>query len=94
MKKQPTSATDLRRINAMFDRLTDLIVNLACRWQDEAGYEKIDDYGKVISKKLPRGFRLVRMHTRPFGFDFVIGTAAVYRVAYTTSNAYAWKRVA
>jgi hypothetical protein len=42
---------------------------LYTRWQDEGEYEDIEEYGEAIkSRILPKGFELVRMFKRPFGF--------------------------
>lgn len=87
-----TSDADLKRIDAMFDQMADLLLSLQSRWQDESKYEDISDYGKVIAANLPEGFMLTKMTKRPFGFEFSIGTGAVY-VMQTTSRQLSWKRV-
>ena len=45
---------------------SDLIFNLAERWDDEKKYEDIKDYFEVIKKKIPEA---IKMHKQPFGFD-------------------------
>jgi hypothetical protein len=88
---KPTNAADLKRINAMFSTIQGLLQNLWARWQDEGKYENIDDYGKVIAKNLPKGFKLSRMTKRPFGFEFSIN-GGLYAIK-ATGQYLSWKRV-
>jgi hypothetical protein len=88
-----TTPADLKRINAMFDRMQDPVSSLFSRWQDEAKYEDIANYGKAIANRLPKGFSLTKMTKRPFGFEFSIGNGALYAMQ-ATSRQISWKRVA
>lgn len=92
-RASPTSAENKAKIDTCFKILEVLISNLWCRWQDEKDHEDINDYAVPITKKLPEGFNLRRMTKRPFGFEFDIGTGAVYHI-YTNSREYGWKRLA
>lgn len=47
---------------------------LWARWQDEKQYEDINDYGAVIAKKFPEGWKLLKTTKRPFGVDVLIGS--------------------
>jgi hypothetical protein len=94
--KAPTPLPVQASITAMFEfMLYACLERLYFRWLDESEYEDIADYGAVVAKHLPKGFALVRMTKRPFGFEF---TAAAYpeaRYAATvTSRGAAWKRLA
>jgi hypothetical protein len=89
---QPTAPDDLKRIQAMVDSMSNLMSQLYVRFQDEKDYEDINDYAVPFKKKLPKGFSLVKMSKRPFGFVFNIGTDALY-LAYATSKAIGWKRI-
>lgn len=91
-KPTPTTPANIARINAAYNALQPLMVNLASRWADESQYEDIAEYGKLIAKELPEGFTLVKMTKRPFGFTFSIGTGAVY-VVKMTRQSYEWKRL-
>ena len=93
VKKQPTTPENLARINAMFKGIEDLACNLAARWQDEKEFEDINDYAKVLQAKLPEGFKLVKMTKAPFGFQFSIGTEALY-VIKICARSVEWKRIA
>ncbi len=86
-----TSAVDRERITAMVTATADLIWNLSDRWADEREYEDIADYAVPIKAALPAGFELLRMKKRPFGFEFSIGTGAVYLVA-ATAQGLSWRR--
>ena len=87
-----TAPADLKRINSMFNAMSDLLGYLHARWQDESEYENIAEYAKAVRKNLPKGFKLLRMMKRPFGFQFSIGTPAVYRMT-ATNNAAEWLRL-
>jgi hypothetical protein len=87
-----TSPKDLERIRAMFDDIADPVFCLKARWSCEREFEDINDYGKVIARKLPSGFKLEKMTKAPFGFHFSIGTDAVYAIK-TTARAIGWVRI-
>ncbi len=86
-----TSAVDRERITAMVTAHADLIWNLSDRWADEREFEDIADYAVPIKAAFPAGFELLRMKKRPFGFEFSIGTGAVYLVA-ATARGLSWRR--
>ena len=88
----PTTPADIKRINAMHLKLEPLMLSLYARWVTEKAFENINDYAEPIKKALPRGFTLLKMTKRPFGFKFSIGTQAEYAVILT-SKAYIWVRV-
>lgn len=90
--RQPTSQEDLKRINDMLSLMQPLVLQLAFRWMDEREYEDILEYKAVLEKQLPQGFYITKMTKRPFGFEFSIGTGAVYKV-FCSTTAYGWKRV-
>jgi hypothetical protein len=49
------------------------MVNLAERWQDEAKYENIKDYQKVLQTEADKfGITLTGMIKRPFGCTFTL----------------------
>ena len=87
-----TLAVDRERITAMVTVNADLLWNLSDRWADEREFEDIADYAEPIKAALPAGFELLRMKKRPFGFEFSIGTGAVYLVA-ATAKGLAWRRL-
>ena len=87
-----TSAVDRERITAMVTANADLLWNLSDRWADEREFEAIADYAEPIKAALPDGFELLRMKKRPFGFEFSIGTGAIYLVA-ETAKGLAWRRL-
>ena len=93
VKKQPTTPENLARINAMFKAIQPLALDLASRWHCEREFEDIQDYAKVISSALPDGFTLVKMTKSPFGFQFSIGTEALY-VIKVCARSIEWKRIA
>jgi hypothetical protein len=84
----PTTKENMARITAMFYSIEKTVIYLADRWQDEKEYENIADYGEVIKKELPEGFTFLKMNKRPFGFDFTIGTDAVFAVCVSGSRYY------
>lgn len=88
----PTTPANLAKINKAYMDLSPLMTNLYSRWLDEGGFEDIEEYGKVIKKNLPKGFKLTQMTKRPFGFHFTIGTDAIYAITMK-SKQYAWTRV-
>ena len=88
----PTSKEDIKRINDMFNDVSDFVENLASRWQHEKEYEDIAEYQKVIQQLLPKGFVITAMTKRPFGFKFKIGTDAVYSV-YCNRRNVGWNRI-
>ena len=89
----PTTPRDLKRINQMVDNICNDMDYLAARWSNEGSYESIDEYAKVLKGKLPKGFTLLKMTKRPFGFRFSIGTGAIYFVGANSKEIY-WKRIA
>lgn len=91
-KPVPTSPADLKRINAMVNGLEETMAHLYSRWQDEKEYEDINDYGAVIIKKLPKGFKLLKMSKRPFGFDWTMENGFKYQLTMTARQL-AWKRI-
>ncbi len=74
-----TSAVDRERITAMVTANADLIWNLSDRWADEREFEDIADYAVPIKAAFPAGF------------EFSIGTGAVYLVA-ATAKGLSWRR--
>lgn len=51
-----------------FDAAFDTLVYLYQRWQDERGYEAIEDYAKPLSRVAKKvGVKILRMTGRPFG---------------------------
>jgi len=93
-KKSPkTSPENIKRIDEMFDKMANLVQQLACRWADEHEYEDIGEYRERLQREMPEGFSIVKMTKRPFGFHFKIGTDATYAVS-CTSRQYCWTRVA
>lgn len=89
---QPTSPAHLALINKTLREIAPLMAQLTGRWLDESAYEDINDYAAPIKKVLPAEITLVKMNKRPFGFDFTVGTEAVYRFSHTTTT-FGWKRV-
>jgi hypothetical protein len=47
----------------------------------------------VIEKSMPKGFTILKMVKRPFGFRFSIGTEAEYSVPILKRNPNGWNRV-
>jgi hypothetical protein len=88
----PTSPENLQRINAYFEAQSEFFGMLAGRWADEREYEDIADYQKVLQRDAPEGFTITGMVKRPFGFQFTIGTDAVYAIK-CTSRTVSWSRV-
>ena len=90
----PTTPENLAKINALVndEKFADRIWYLYERWQDEQEYEKIEDYAKPFERFIPEGFKLTKMTKKPFGFQFTIGTEAVYSV-FTNSRTMGWKRI-
>ena len=91
-KALPTSKEDLKRINDMFDATENLISQLYGRWLNEKDYEDIHDYKRIIEQSIPKGFTILKMVKRPFGFRFSIGTEAEYSV-YCKATSVGWNRV-
>ncbi len=91
-KSVATSEEDKKRIDDVYSDLNETMMYLYARWQDEKEYEDIAEYGRVLAVKLPEGFKLIKMSKKPFGFDFSIGTAAVYNM-YVNVRSYGWKRI-
>lgn len=89
----PTSPANLKLINAMYKKQQNLMVNLAGRWADESRYENIDEYQKVIERAIGPQFTIAKMSKRPFGFQFTIGTDALYSLTVDSRGTYEWKRV-
>ena len=58
----------------------------------ESRQSDIADYAIPIKAALPAGFELLRMVKRPFGFEFSIGTGAIYSVV-VTARGIAWRRL-
>lgn len=94
MKMALTSTTpeNTKRIADFFDGQQSFICYLYARWQDEKEYEDIEEYKSAIQMKMPEGFLITKMTKRPFGFEFTIGTNAIYAIDVTQGN-YTWKRV-
>lgn len=86
----PTSSANLAKITRMYSSIQPLVESLYGRYLDEGAYELLD-YGKVIQKNLPKGFKVTQMTGRPFGFKFTIGTDAEYAIT-TNSKTYKWSR--
>jgi hypothetical protein len=89
-----TTPANIKRINSMFDKLTPMFLNLMDRWGDEHEYEDITDYGEVIKKQLPRGFKLTEMMKVPFGFVFTLDGNTYMMFVDEAEVSVAWKRVA
>jgi hypothetical protein len=87
-----TTPENTKRITDLFEAQHDFICYVYARWQDEKEYEDIRDYQTAIQGKMPEGFVVTKMTKRPFGFEFTIGTDAVYAIQVTSRN-YTWKRV-
>lgn len=94
LRPTPTPAADQARIDAVVDKLANLLDQLYARWQDEREYEDIADYGLAIAKQLPSGFTLLKATKRPFGFRFSLDTmpGAIYAIEVTMTQM-RWKRV-
>ena len=90
----PTPDSIKDEINYFLDIHTEYFLNLAYRWKDEKKYEDIKDYQKVIVPKLPLGWTLIKMTTKPFGFQFKIASLPLnmYVVIIGLRN-YGWKRI-
>jgi uncharacterized protein YaaR (DUF327 family) len=88
----PTSPENIKRINDMFNNVSDLVERLAARWQDEKEYEDIITYKDVIQRQIPKEFVIAAMTKKPFGFQFTIGTDAVYSV-YCNRRNVGWNRI-
>lgn len=88
----PTAPEHKATINRVFRSAEKTMSYLYCRWQDEKEYEDIADYAKPIRPLLPAGMNFRRMTKRPFGFEFDIGTDAVYSV-FVNAKQYGWKRI-
>jgi hypothetical protein len=89
---QPTAPADAHRITAMYERLEPLMSDLYRRWQDGKDGANVGYYGSTVQANLPPGFEFVRMHERPFGFSFSMGTEARYGVSRTATE-YRWTRI-
>jgi hypothetical protein len=92
LKAYPTHPVLLKQIQANFEKLFPLMEQLSGRWMDESKYENIADYQARIQKELPPGFIITKMIKRPFGFEFTVGTDAVYKITCGASK-YQWTRV-
>lgn len=60
------------------EKLSNVLFNLYCRWQDERDYEDIEEYGKVIGsvmeKEFPTyGIKVTKASKRPFGVKIEMG---------------------
>lgn len=61
------------KLQALMGGIGESIGYLYYRWQDEKGYENIEDYGKSLQKtvdKLNLGVTITFMSSQPFGFTF------------------------
>lgn len=89
----PTTEANKKRIQDMFDNVADPVCHLAMRWKDEGAYEDIGEYQKVIESRIvDKGIVVTKMNKRPFGFNFVIGTEAEYRVS-VKGRTVGWERL-
>lgn len=86
-----TPPETVKKVNTMFSIVRDTLEHLANRWQDEKEYEDLAEYGEVLKKKLPEGFELVRMTSRPFGFKFKVDGLKGFSV-FVTAKKIGWKR--
>jgi hypothetical protein len=68
-----------------------LLGNLWGRWQDEKEYEDINEYGAVIAKNFPEGWKLIKSAKRPFGVTVQIEQEQ-WQVS-VTGRSMGWKRI-
>ena len=91
----PTPPNIQAEINTFFNdkSVIDSLAYLWGRYQDEKEYEDIKDYQQALPT-LPKGWTVVKMSARPFGFQFKIDSLPnnVYSI-YISSRAAGWKRV-
>lgn len=87
-----TTPANIDRINEMFNKIANLLTILSIRWQAEKEYEDITEYQVAIQEFLPEGFTITKMIKRSFGFQFNIGTEAVYEMNASTKSV-SWKRI-
>ncbi len=66
----PNAKPTLDDLSKVIKPIAENLGSLADRWQDESQYEDINDYRKVIEKRLPSDFKIDQMTKRPFGFRF------------------------
>ena len=75
-----------------FNSIQELMGYLSSRWQDEQGYENINDYKKRLQVEASKfGIKITDMLSRPFGFYFTIG-GCTYKLT-ANSRACEYKRV-
>ena len=57
-------------------KVLNTFVNLKYRWEDERGYENLNDYAKImvqaIEKETKKDIKLIKGTKRPFGVSFEI----------------------
>lgn len=88
----PTTPQNLAAIQAAYEKIQNLIINLSARYNSEREHEDINDYMAPIQKELPANFKITRMTKRPFGFEFNIGTDALYNMVLS-GRQYKWTRL-
>jgi hypothetical protein len=88
----PTTPENLAAIQAAYVKIQNQMINLSARYNAERGHEDINDYLPVIQKELPANFKITRMTKRPFGFEFNIGTDALYNMNIS-GRQYKWSRL-
>lgn len=65
---------EAKKVQAVCDAVSDRLIELYYRWQDEREYEQISDYAEGVAGILaPLGFKVKRFYARPFGFNFDLG---------------------
>jgi len=77
-------------VHAFFVESSDMLQNLAARWQDEQQYEDIADYAKPLEAAASKhGVKIVKMHGRPFGVTLNVN-GRLFRIT-VNSRTLSWK---
>lgn len=95
MAEQTAMDPEVRKATAasIFSGMADVMGNLMSRWCDEAGYEDIAEYKKVLDPYIEKvGGRITKMIKRPFGFEYELG-GCLYRMTMKATGAYEYKRI-
>ena len=70
--KTEVSLIDIQTKLVNDSTLTEVMVKLWSRWQDESEYEDLRDYQKFLTPYLPDTIKMEKMTKRPFGFTFMV----------------------
>ncbi len=77
---------------ALYESMTEQMIYLYSRWQDEKEYEDIADYGNAMKGNLPKWATFVKVTERPFGFKFKTEDGRLYSFTINARK-YTWTRI-